>query len=204
MKKLMEKRSFIMGIALVLLGAGAVGATDSSTRTQHVQCKGSGTFADGVETHIDSDGDGQSAVLDQGLENCTTGRFFFQEEVEWIPQPTVTTCPAGTTNEAHIDPTHGQQRVVFTNEKTSEQLFSKITSATLCINFSAFPFTLTASGQFAFIGGTGQYTGATGAGTFNTAGSYLMFGFKDNIFGGFGQFNFTNAGTLTLPHDNDE
>jgi len=196
----MEKRSFIMGIALVLLLAGAVGAADS--RTRHVLCKGSATFADGVETHIDTNGDGASAVLGQGLENCTNGRFFFQEEVEWVARSVTSACPPGTTEELFIDPTHGQQRFAATNERTSDQLFGKITSATLCFNPSASP-QFTASGQFETIGGTGKYTGATGTGTFHTVANYLMVGSKGEVFGGFGQYNFTIDQTLTLPHDND-
>src|SRR5215510_4277958 len=141
----MEKRSFIMGIALVLMVAGAIGAAGSDTRTQHLQCKASGTFADGVETHIDTNGDGASASLDQGLENCHIGRFFFQEEGESIPRAVTSACPQGTDEEVYIDATHGQQRVVEIDEKTGDQLFAKVTSATLC--FNAKPFTFTASGQ---------------------------------------------------------
>src|SRR5262245_12652284 len=135
----MEKRSFIMGITLVLLLAGAIGAADSEPETRHVQCKGSETFADGVETHIDTNGDGASAVLGQGLENCTNGRFFFQEEVEWSSRPVTSACPTGTTVELFIDSTHGQQRSASTDEETSDQLFGQITSATLCFNPTASP-----------------------------------------------------------------
>ncbi len=196
-------RDFItISTALVLMLAGAVGAAEA--RTQHFHCKGSETFADGVETHIDTNGDGASAGSAQGLENCNIGRFFFQEEVEWIPRPVTTACPAGTTEELYIDPTHGQQRVVVTDEKTSDQLFGKATSATLCINTSAFPFPFTVSGQGENIGGTGKYTGATGPYTFTAAGSYLMFGVKDGVFGGFGQVNFTSDGTLILPNDHED
>jgi hypothetical protein len=66
----MEKRSLIIGIALMLMLAGTVGAAEA--RTLHPHCKGAGTFADGVETHIDTNGDGASATLDQGLENCSS------------------------------------------------------------------------------------------------------------------------------------
>jgi len=101
--------------------------------------------------------------------------------------------------ELFIDSTHGQQRVAATDEKTGDQLFSKFTSATLCIDTSAFPFPFTVSGQAETIGGTGKYTGATGTATFHTTGNYLVFGFKDSIFGGYGHFNFTSDGTLILP-----
>jgi hypothetical protein len=203
----MNRHYFIIGTAVAALLIGTVGsATD--TRTLQVHCKGSGTFADGVETNIDTNGDGASATLNQGLENCTLiGRFFFHQEEEWIHQDTVTTCPAGTTDEFHIDANHGQQRGVATKEITGDQLFGKVTSGALCINYSSFPFTLTASGQTETIGGTGRYAGATGTSTFKSVGSYLQFGFKGGEggpFGGFGQFNFTSEGTLTLPKGADQ
>src|SRR5260221_8149165 len=104
----MQTRHFTLGIALLML-TGVIGSAEA--KTQHVHCQGSGSFADGVETNIDTNGDGVSAVLDQGLVNCSSlGRFFFQEETEWVFQPTVTTCPAGTTYEFHIDATQGQHR----------------------------------------------------------------------------------------------
>jgi hypothetical protein len=204
----MGTRFFIIGIALILMLAGAISAAEAKTR--HVHCKGGGTFIDGVETHLDTNGDGVSAGTDQGLENCTIEgrllptRFLFQEEAEWIRQTTVTTCPAGTTDEFHIDSTQGQERAVATDEKTGDQLFGRFISATLCINFSSFPtppFPFTVSGQGENIGGTGKYAGATGPYTFRTVGSYLIFGFKDDIFGALGQFTFTTDGTLTLPND---
>ena len=197
------KRNFMtISTALMFMLAGAVGAAEAGTR--HVHCQGAGTFVDGVETHIDTNGDGQSAGVDQGLQNCNIGRLFFQEELEWIPRSVTSACPAGTTEESFIDPTHGQQRGISTNEKTGDQLFGKITSATLCLNGSAFPFPFTVSGQFELIGGTGKYTGATGTGEVHSAGSFLSFGVKDGVFGGFGQFTFTSDGTLTLPGDHEE
>ena len=198
----MHRNFLTIATALMFMLAGAVGAAEA--RTRHVHCKGAGTFVDGVETHIDTNGDGQSAGVDQGLQNCNIGRLFFQEELEWIPRPVTSACPVGTTEEMFIDPTHGQQRGVSTNEKTGDQRFSKLTSATLCVNFATLPITFTSSGQGETIGGTGKYTGATGTGEFHSAGSYLIFGFKDGVFGGFGQFTFTNDDTLILPNDHNE
>ena len=37
----------------------------------------------------------------------------------------------------YINATHGQYRSVATNERTVDQIFAKITSGTLCINFSS-------------------------------------------------------------------
>src|SRR5215510_13791988 len=101
----MHIRHFTFGIALVLL-TGVVGTADAKTLRTH--CTGAGTVADGVETNLDTNGDGVSATLDQGIQNCNTGRSFFQEENEWIHLTTVTTCPAvpdRTTDEYHIDST---------------------------------------------------------------------------------------------------
>jgi hypothetical protein len=203
----MKRHFFTIGTAVVALLIGTVGsATDTGSITLPVHCKGAGTFADGVETNIDTNGDGVSATLSQGLENCTfIGRLFFHQEEEWIQQDAVTSaCPAGTTEEFHIGETQGQTRAVATNEHTGDQLFGKITSGTLCLNFSSFPnppFPITASGQIETTGGTGRYAGATGTATFRTVGSYLQVGFKGgdkDLFGGFGQFTFTTDGTLTL------
>src|SRR5205823_3467896 len=102
------------------------------------------------------------------------------------------------------DPTHGQQRGIATDEKTGDQVFGKITSATLCLNGSAFPYPFTVSSQQELIGGTGKYAGATGTATGQAAGSFLAVGSKDGIFGGFGPFTFTTDGTLILPKHNEE
>src|SRR5262245_22647717 len=113
----MRTQYLTLGMTLFLF-TGAVVAAEA--KTLQIHCKGGGSFADGVETNINTSGPGPSAVLGQGAEVCNLGRFVFQEEVEWIQQPTVTTCPAGTTVEYHIDATHGQQRSVRTNEKTGD------------------------------------------------------------------------------------
>ena len=189
--------------ALVFMFAVVVGTAEGKTQKFH--CTYSGTFTNGVETNIDTNGDGASATLAQGVTNCSPGgTSFFQQEQEWILQPTVPTCPEGTTNEYHIDEPTGQSRDVGTAEKTGDQLFSRITSATLCINFSTFPFQFTNSGHAEVIGGTGKSTGATGTYDFQSSGSYLQFGFKNGVFGGFGQFTGTEDGTLNLPKDNQD
>jgi hypothetical protein len=196
----MRTRHFTFGIALLFL-TSFVGAVNA--KTIHTHCTGAGTSASGVETNIDTDGDGVSATFDQGLQNCNTGRSFFQEENEWIHQPTVTTCPAGTTDEFHIDSTHGQNRGVATDERTGDQLFFKTTSSTLCGNFSTFPFTFTTSVQYEIIGGTGKTAGATGTGESHASGSSLAAGCKGGCpgpFGDFGQFTFTSDSTVNLPH----
>ena len=195
----MQIRYFTLGMAFLLL-TGVVGAADAKTLRMH--CKGGETFTDGVETNIDTDGDGHSAVVSQGIETCNIGKFFVVEESDFIHQPTVTTCPAGTTDELHIDATQGQHRAVATDEETGEQFFFKVTSATLCAQFATFPFLATSSSQLEIIGGTGKYAGATGTSKAHFTGSYLQFGCKGGAgpCGGFAQFTFTSDGTLTLPN----
>jgi hypothetical protein len=179
----MQTRHFISGIALLLL-TSVVSAAQAKTRQVH--CRGAATVADGVETNIDTDGDGTSATLDQGLTNCNIGRFFFQEESELILQPTVTTaCPAGTSFELLIDSTQGQGRSVYTDEKTSDQLFFKVSSARFCLNETNPSLPFTSSGQIEAIGGTGKYAGATGTSEFHVTGSTLQFGFKGGAAGRF-------------------
>src|SRR5262249_51473500 len=153
----------------------------------------------GVETNIDTNGDGISATLDQGLQNCIPGgRSFFQEEVEWIHQDTPTNCPQGS-DEYHVGDPISQERFVATDEKTGDQIFSRNITGTLCIDFSTFPFKTSSSTHSEFIGGTGVFTGATGTSDAQSTGSYLMFGFKNGVFGGFGQFTGTSDGTVTVP-----
>jgi hypothetical protein len=182
--------------ALIFMLAGIVGTAEAET--SKLRCTVSGTFADGVETNIDTDGDGTSATLAQGITNCNDGRSSFLEEEEWVPSATVTTCPQGS-NEYHIDDTHGQQRSVSTDGRTGDQIFSRYTSATLCINFSTVPFQFTSSGRAEYIGGTGQFKDATGSYNSQSAGTYLMYGFKNGVFGGFGQFGGTIDGSLIVP-----
>ena len=194
----MRTRYFTFGIALLML-TGVVGVGNAKTLRTH--CTGAGTGADGVETNLDTNGDGVSATLDQGIQNCNTGRSFFQEENEFIHQSTVTTCPAGTTDEFHIDPAHGQNRGVATDEKTSDQVFSKTIASTLCVN--AATGTFTTSVQFEIIGGTGKAAGATGTGESHASGSVLAAGCKGGCpgpFGDFVQFTFTSDSTVNLPN----
>jgi hypothetical protein len=206
-EKRMNSKHLSITTALFFMFVGAIGAAETKSTKFH--CTTSGTFADGVETNIDTSGDGASATLDQGISNCTpTGRSFFQEESEWIPQAAPTTCPRGSL-EFHIDEptigqTIGQNRTVTTDEKTGDQLFSRITSGTLCIDFSTFPAPTSASTHHEIIGGTGKLTGATGTYDSQTTGSYLMIGFKNGVFGGFGQFTGTSDGTVTVPKNNAE
>jgi hypothetical protein len=187
-----------LGLALFIL-TGLV--SHAAAKTRHLKCTIAGTFADGVETNIDTNGDNVSATLDQGTFNCSGSNGVFQEEAEWIPQPTITNCPnVPGMIEFHIDPTQGQQRAVQTNSKTGDQTFTQLTSGTLCL--STFTGQTTGRSEGVYIGGTGRAAGATGTFTSQTTGSYLAVGFKNGVFGGFGQFTGTVDATLILPNGN--
>ncbi len=189
----MEKHHFTIGIALVLLLAGV--SNSDETKTKHLSCTFAATFASpGVETHIDTNGDGRSAGLHQGLVNCNIGRFLFQEEFEFLaPLPAPVTCPMGTTEFDLL-----QAQVVLTAEKTSDQLFFEDAAGggTFCLH-PDLTFSFTEQGTFA--GGTGQFTGASGSLDGQGTGQYLVFGSKGVNPGGFGQFPETVTGTLILP-----
>jgi len=188
----MRTHYLAFGMTLLML-TGAVVAAEADTQQFH--CKGGGTFTDGIETHIDTNGDRVSATVNQGAEVCDLGSAVFQEEVELIHQPAVTSaCPAGTTDELRINAKQGQQRAVFTSLETGDQVFAKDTSVIECFNASTGKFT--GHGAGIIIGGTGPNTGATGTFQSRFSGSYLQFGVKDGVFGGFGQFTFTSNGTL--------
>jgi hypothetical protein len=196
----MKKRSFIIGSALMLLLAGTAGSDE--VRTIPFSCNFAGTFADGVETNIDTNNDGASAGLSQALENCNTGRAFVQEVAEYQAQPLPTvpeSCPGGTTFALSLVQAHG----VATNEQ-ADQVFTATgpNEATLCFKESDGTFSVTAHGTIT--GGTGALTGASGTFDAQSTGKYLVFGFKNGVFGGFGQFSGTATGTLILPNGGDD
>lgn len=188
----MKTRHFTIGIALVLLLAGA--GNSAEVKTKHVRCTGSGTFADGVETRIDTNGDDLSAGLSQGLDNCNIGRFFWREVDEYqAPLPTPVTCPVGT-DEFPVQQGHG----VTTEEKTGDQLFYEYATNSLIVClYPDLTFSVTFKGTYT--GGTGQFANASGSYEGRATGKYLVFGEKGGVFGGFGQFSGTYSGTLTLP-----
>jgi hypothetical protein len=193
----MENRYFIIGIALMLLAGAVSRATATGTTTQDLHCTFSGTFVAGVETHLDTNNDGLSAGSDQGLMNCNIGRFFFQEVLEYqAPVPATEGCPEGSTLEFHLQQHHG-----VSTEESSDQLFAEIKTndGILCLNESNGTFSFTGHGIIT--GGTGHFKGASGTFEGRSTGKYLVFGSKNDIFGGFGQFNGTNTWKLTLPND---
>jgi len=103
--------------------------------------------------------------------------------------------------EFHISPTQGQHRSVATDMKTTDQLFGQMTSGTLCFDAFSGKGAVTSEGKY--LGGTGKNTGATGSFTAQSSLSYLAFGFKDGVFGGFGQFTGTLTGTLIRPNNGE-
>jgi hypothetical protein len=189
----MEKRAFILSSALMLLLAGTAGSDE--VKTKKVRCTLSATFTSGVETHLDTNDDGRSASVHQGILNCNIGRFFFQEAAEFLASTAPVTCPAGTFAEFRLQQDHG----VNIEEKTSDQLFFEVAtdSGTFCLN-SDLTFSFIFHGTFA--GGTGQFTGASGSFDEPGTGKYLVTGEKDKVFGGFGQFSGSLTGTLILPN----
>jgi hypothetical protein len=192
MKVIMKICDFTIGIALVLLLAGASHGADSS-KTKRLNCAFSGTFVSGVESHLDTNGDGRSASVHQGSANCNIGRFLFHEEFEFLnPLPAPVSCPTGTT-EFDLQ----QARIVLTSNKTADQLFIEDAAGgvTFCFN-PDLTFSFTEHGSLA--GGTGQFAGTTGSIDGQATGKYLVTGSKDGVFGGFGQFTETATGTLNI------
>ena len=192
MKALMKGCDFTIGIALVLLLAGASNGDDS--KTKHLRCTFSGTFVSGVENHLDTNSDGRSASVHQGFVNCNIGRFLFHEEFEFLdPLRAPVTCPTGTTEFDLL-----QARVVLTSEKTADQLFFEDATGgeTFCLN-PDLTFSFTEHGTFA--SGTGRFTEASGSIDGQGTGKYLVTGSKGGVFGGFGQFTETATGTLNTP-----
>jgi hypothetical protein len=189
MKALMKICDFTVGLALVLLLAGASNGDDS--RTKHLRCTFSATFVSGVENHLDTNGDGRSASVHQGLANCNIGRFLFHEEFEFLnPLSAPVICPIGTT-EFDLQ----QARVLLTAEKSGDQLFFEDAAGgeTFCLN-PDLSFSFAEHGTFA--GGTGRFTEASGSIEGKGTGKYLITGSKDGVFGGFGQFTESATGTL--------
>src|SRR5215469_14046981 len=185
----MKTCQFTIGIALVLLLAGV--SNSDQTKTKQMSCTFGGSFTDGVETHIDTNGDTISANLHQRLQNCNIGRFFLHSENEFAAAlPAPVTCPAGT-QEFDLVQAHG----VLTAEKTSDQLFYEDAAGgfTFCLN-SDLTCSYTEHGTWA--GGTGQFTGASRSFDAVGTGKFLVTGTKAGVFGGFGQFTSTVTGTL--------
>src|SRR5712692_3111401 len=105
----MQNRYFTIGIALVLLLAGAVGRAEAKSR--HFISDYAGTEGNGV---IDTNGDGRTANVATGIANTTLGRFVFQAEAESLRRlATNVTCPAGTAEIPLL-----QAHAVLTKEKT--------------------------------------------------------------------------------------
>jgi hypothetical protein len=189
MKALIKVCDFTIGIALVLLLAGASNGDDN--KTMRLRCTFSGTFVSGVENHLDTNGDGRSASVHHGLVDCDSGRFLFDEEFEFLnPLPAPVSCPTGTTE---FDLLQGQ--VVLTSEQTADQLVIEDANGgvTFCLN-PDLTFSFTEHGAIA--GGTGQFRQASGSINGRAIGKYLATGSKDGVFGGFGQFTESATGTL--------
>ena len=192
----MRINTLLVGFTLALFPS-FVSQVSADTRT--TTCTLAGSFTTGVETNIDTNGDGFSGTLDQGVATCKDGtRAVFQNEVEWVLQPSVTSCPNQPgMAEFHISETAGQGRSVATDLKTTDQTFSKIVSGTLCVDTATGTFTGTT--HSVYLGGTGKYAGVTGTSDGQTVGTYLVVGSKGGQFGAFGRFSSTAQTTINLP-----
>jgi hypothetical protein len=186
----LEPRSFIIDLALVLMLTGTVANADN---TQHLRCTVSGSSVVGVETNLDTNGDDISATATQSLMHCGRFRFLVQSVNESpAPMPATENCPAGTILEYPLLQSHS----VRIEEKTGDQLFTRYTSGTFCVQ-PDLTFTFTGMGVFA--GGTGQFNGATGTLETQLAGSDVVTGSKGGAFSALSQFTGTSTETLTLP-----
>lgn len=185
----MNIRHLTLGLGIVLL-AGV--STSAEMKTKEVRCTFAATFVAGVDNHLDANGDGRSAGVHQGLVQCNLGRFLFHEVFEFQgPLPVPVSCPASTQEFGFV-----QARRVLTAEKTADQLFVEdgASGVVLCL----YPdLTFTEHGTFA--GGTRQFTGASGSFDGQATGKYVVFGMKEDVFGGLGQYTDTVTGTLAIP-----
>lgn len=188
----MNLRHLTLSLGLLLLLASAGNSAD--LKTKDVRCTLAATFVAGVDNHLDTNGDGRSAGVHQGSASCNIGRFLLHEVFEFqAPLSAPVSCPAGTQEFGFV-----QAHRVLSAEKSADQLFvaDGAGGGTLCL-YPDLSFTFTEQGTIA--GGTGQYTGASGSFEGQATGKYLVFGLKEGIFGGFGQYTETVTGTLNIP-----
>ena len=109
-------------IQLMLMGL--VGHATAETR--HLKCTTSITGVDGIETHLDTNGDNVSASTSRGILLCNGFSGLTQDVLEVLPRP-LTACPnVPNMSEAYVSPTQGQGRGVITDLKTGDQLFGQI------------------------------------------------------------------------------
>ena len=193
----MRIRYLTFGLIQLML-IGLVGPATAETR--HLKCTTSLTGVDGIETHLDTNGDNVSASTSRGILLCNGFSGLTQGVLEVLPRP-LTACPnVPIMSEAYLSPTQGQGRGVITDLKTGDQLFEQNTSVVLCIDtsdLSHITFNFTSEGRY--VGGTGKYRDAQGTFTGTGSGSFLVYGFKDGLFGGFVQFTGETDATLILP-----
>lgn len=199
----MKGRYFVIGIGLLLAVPVSSAEADPNKQERRLRCTDSLTASFGVETYIDTNGDGLSANFNQGIVNCDSVRFFAQEEGEY-KQPIPgdgDPCPVGT-GEYHIQ----QGLAVLIEEKSGDQLFLqyKTDKADEAISCIAADLTLTYKSHGTITGGTGQFTGASGFFDSEGSGKYLVVGAKEvatGVFipGGFGRLGGPSTITLEIP-----
>ena len=100
-------------IQLMLMGL----VCHATAETRHLKCTISITAVDGVETHLDTNGDNVSANTSRGILICNGFSGLYSEVLEVLPRP-LTTCPnVPNMSEAYVSPTQGQGRSVITDQR---------------------------------------------------------------------------------------
>lgn len=143
-----------------------------------------------MDGFIDTNGDGFTAAIFTGIANSNLGLFFEQGEAEFLPPlSTNVNCPADQFELPAL-----QAHVVYTKEKSADQLFAELTSGTLCSD----PKTRTSTfhATYKFTGGTGRFADATGSFDVDSTSHTFVLDKNGNIFAA---TNATAEGTLTLP-----
>jgi hypothetical protein len=184
----MHTRHFILGIALLLVGA--VGQTEANDlKTKDIDGSFAGTF---LTTRIDLNNDGILAGWSTAVVKGTLGESTNQGVVERVPVASPGVCSAGQVEFALV-----AGKAVGTLLKTRDQVFSQLTSSTFCFD----PATGNFSGHDTGIitGGTGEFEGATGSFEQSFTGSTLLADPDPASRQSFGPFTGEFSGTITLP-----
>jgi hypothetical protein len=186
----MNMKRLAMGLALGLVIGAAIGRAEADTIS--FQFNASESF---ITSEIDTNGDGQNAGLGMGVAvDDELGKFTFQELSEFsLPVLPTGACPIGQAEFPLL-----LHRAFLNHIETGDQLFSQITSGTLCSDSSTFTFSFSVAGIFT--GGTGQFAGATGSFTANGSGAQAVFT-PGPPGRGFGRTTGTTSGTLVIPDD---
>jgi hypothetical protein len=164
------KKLVVVCAGLVAFGFLVVAPSEAG-ETKVIKSKASATF---VSANFDFDNPNlkDPANYHNGAGISNAGKFTFQAVAEFAPDKHTCTVPGGVAGAGTEFALVADVQVSrFT--ATGDLLFTKGTSATLCEDFSTspFPFIFTETGVVT--GGTGKYSGATGAFTATGDGTTL-------------------------------